>query len=190
VTATPPLLTYVRAQIDQRERSVQTAFPAKVLSWSSADNTVKLEPQFLEVWRDGSERRVETIDEPADAYIDNVPVCFPRHMSWTVATGDFGLVICTKFSLDLWRQRRSATDPGDLRRFGMSGATFHPVLMDETPPTQQFVALANLVKSELDAIETTFNSIVFTVHAGATVGEIATPYTAGEVASATVKVSE
>jgi hypothetical protein len=70
----------------------------------------------------------------------------------------------------------------------MSGATFHPVVIGESPnATQQFVALANLVKSELDDIQATFESIVVGTGGG---GEVATPYTAGAVASATVKVSQ
>ena len=110
---------------------MQTAFPAKVLDWNSSANTVQLEPQFLEVWRDGEERRAETIEAPEDAYIDNVPVLFPRSGSWSITfpieTGSFGLVVCTKYSLDVWRNQGNATDPGDLRRFTMSGAVFHPV---------------------------------------------------------------
>jgi hypothetical protein len=123
--------SYIQNQIEQRERQMQTAFPAKVLSWDSSTNTVQLEPQFFEVWRDGEERRTETIAAPEDAYIDNVPVLFPRSGTWSITfpieAGSFGLVICTKYSLDVWRNQGNAGDPGDLRRFTMSGAVFHPV---------------------------------------------------------------
>ncbi len=47
--------SYIQNQIEQRERQWQTSFPAKVLKWNP-DNTVQLEPQHIEVWRDGDER--------------------------------------------------------------------------------------------------------------------------------------
>jgi hypothetical protein len=37
------------------------------------------------------------------------------------------MVICTKYSLDAFRNQGHRVDPGDLRRFTMSGAVFHPV---------------------------------------------------------------
>jgi len=178
MSATPPLSSFTRNQIEQRERQMQTAFPAKVLDWQSSTNTVQLEPQFFEVWRDGEERRTETIEAPEDAYIDNVPVLFPRSGSWSITfpieTGSFGLVVCTKYSLDVWRNQGNATDPGDLRRFTMSGAVFHPVNLhpngsnlvpfdsthmvigDGTQASQvDFIALAALVDAELASIALT-----------------------------------
>jgi hypothetical protein len=162
--------SYIQNQIEQRERQMQTAFPAKVLSWASSTNTVQLEPQFFEVWRDGEERRTETIAAPEDAYIDNVPVLFPRSGTWSITfpivPGSFGLVICTKYSLDVWRNQGNAGDPGDLRRFTMSGATFHPVNLHPNGSalssvdsgfmclagTGDYMAVASKVELELDRI--------------------------------------
>ena len=192
--STPNLTTFVRSQQSRREVGIQTAFPAKVTSYSASSNTVEIEPQFVEAWttRDGT-RKTQEPDK-----ITNVPCCFPRHMSWTVDTGDFGLVICTKYSLDRWRNERNVIDPGDLRRFTLSGATFHPVLMDETPVTQQFVALANLVNQELSNIKDALDT--HTHLAGGYTTDVAVtgvsgtkstqPYTAGDVGSTIVKVSE
>ena len=198
--------SYIQNQIEQRERQWQTAFPAKVLDWHSDTNTVQLEPQFYEVWRDGDERVTETIEAPEDAYIDNVPVLFPRSGSWSITfpieTGSFGLVVCTKFSLDVWRNQGNATDPGDLRRFTMSGATFHPVnlhpnssalsnvdssVMEMGNGTMQFAALANLVKSALDDMAAAYNGHGH-VDAGTLTGD--TMAVSNPVASTTVKVSE
>jgi hypothetical protein len=184
MSVTPKLSTAITSRIEREQRRMQTAFPAKVVSYSASTNVVTVTPQFIETW---FTRDYERTSEEGDAQIENVPVCFPRHISWTVDSGDFGLVICTKYSLDVWRNRRTRVDPGDLRRFTMAGATFHPVLMDETPdPTQQFVALANLVKSELDAIQTTFESITVGTGGG---GEVLTPYVAGSVAASKVKAT-
>lgn len=197
MSVTPKLSTAIQSRIERSDRGKQTSFPAKVISYSASDNTVVLEPQFIEAWftRD-YERKTETDIDPI---IRNVPVCFPRHMSWQVDIDDFGLVICTKYSLDQWRNQRQRIDPGDLRRFTMSGATFHPVLMDETPVNQQFVALANLVNSELssikDALDTHTHLPGTYANGGGAVtgvsgGKSTQPYTAGDVASARVKVSE
>ena len=127
--STPLLSTYARAQNERRERQMQTAFPAKVLDWHSGDNTVRLEPQFIETWvtSDGTTR----YEDAETTYIDNVPVLFPRSGTWSITfpieTGSFGLVVCTKYSLDAFRNQGNRADPGDLRRFTMSGAVFHPV---------------------------------------------------------------
>jgi hypothetical protein len=108
---------------------MQTILPAKVIRWTSSTNTVEIEPQFIEAWRDEDGRHQETTEDAAR--VSNVPVLFPRSGSWAITfpieTGSFGLVTCTKYSLDRWRQQARRCDPGDLRRFGMSGAVFHPV---------------------------------------------------------------
>jgi len=191
--STPNLNTYVRGQTERREQQMQTAFPAKVLSWSSSTNTVKLEPQFIETWvtRDGTTK----YEEPYNTFIDNVPVCYPWHITWDITVGAFGLVICTKYSLDQWRQQLRRMDPGDLRRFTMSGATFHPVVIGESPNlTQKFVALAEKVDAAFNAM------VVATVPAldGGIVLQEALQAAWGDplpgdtdsCASATVKVSE
>jgi len=221
--STPLLSTYARAQNERRERQMQTAFPAKVLDWHSGTNTVRLEPQFIETWTTNdsapdpdSSIRLKRFHEDAETtYIDNVPVLFPRSGSWSITfpieTGSFGLVVCTKYSLDAFRNQGNRADPEDLRRFTMGGAVFHPVNLypnssalsgvsssvmelgqiltssGASTVTTQFIALANLVKSELDAIQVTFESITVGTGGG---GEVVTPYTAGAVASTSVKVSE
>ena len=183
---------------------MQTACPAKVLSWSSSDNTVRIEPQFIETWADSAGLTHYEDVPDGDAYVDNVPVCYPWHMTWDITVGAFGLVICTKYSLDLWRQQLQRIDPGDLRRFTMSGATFHPVVIGESPnATQQFVALSNLVLDELNALKDKYNvhthgspqapsgNLITSVPSSTPAG--APPdfqYTPSSVASATVKVSE
>jgi hypothetical protein len=162
---------------------MQTAFPAKVIRWDVGTNTVELEPQFIETWvtQDGNRER-EPRDQP---YISNVPVLYPRSGGWSITfpivPGSFGLVLCTKYSLDVWRGQGIATDPGDLRRFTMSGAVFFPVNLypdDETlseintpnsiDPAHMvlgqgsalvdFVALAGKVKDQLDILQAAFDA--------------------------------
>jgi len=184
--STPLLSTYVKSRSVEREQQMQTAFPAKVLEWNSALGVVKLEPQFVETWVTQDGRRLhETLERPEYAYIENVPVCFPHFMSWDIPVDGFGLVICTKYSLDKWRNQLQRVDPGDLRRFTMSGATFHPVVIGRSPSVaQDWVALDSLVRAELVKIQTTLGSVV-----DATFGETYTaPTSSGDLGSSKVKV--
>lgn len=208
--ATPTLEAHINDLIDQRLRSMQTAYPAEVISYDSATSTATIKPLFIEAWRGpGDERLVETIEEDEDAYVENVLVMHPRtaafRIALPVAPGDTGLALCTKYSLDRFRSGGGMSDPGDLRKFGMSGSVFFPVNLYTSDldasdddafvtisqgGTAQFVALANLVNTQLGNIETTFGSIVFTVDTGdgsGTVGTIGTPYSAGDVDGATLK---
>lgn len=177
---TPLLSTYVRNQTERRERQIQTAFPAKVLDWSSDTNTVRLEPQFTETWVTPDDETQHEYVPDGDAYIDNVPVLFPRSGDWSITfpieTGSFGLVICTKYSLDAFRNQGNRRDPGDLRRFTMSGAVFHPVnlhpnasTLSSIPSTTmelskggstEWVTVANLIVAELTSIRTAINTHV------------------------------
>jgi hypothetical protein len=190
-----------------------------VVDWNSSANTVELEPQFVETWvTRGGERKTE--DSPEGANIANVPVCYPRSGQWSmtfpIVTGSFGLVICTKYSLNAWRNSSGArVDPGDLRRFTMSGATFHPVNLSPNSAElelvtgvkngqfirigkdgdDQYVALANLVHEELTAIKTAFDSHIhlgeYLAPGDVTTVAPSTPMpTPSSTASSTVKVSE
>lgn len=209
---TPTLESYINDLIEQKLRQMQTSYPAEVVSYDSATSTATIKPLFIETWRGRDDERVsETIENDEDAHVENVLVMFPRTNTFRVALplspGDTGLAVVTKFSLDRFREGGGMSDPGDLHKFGMSGSVFFPVNLyadgdaldasdDDTVVTisaggtPEFIALANLVKAELDKIETTFGSIVFTVDTGdgtGTVGVIGTAYTASEVAATTLK---
>lgn len=206
--STPSLTTFIKRNIERRDLGMQTTFPAKVVSWDSGDNTVVLEPQFIEAWvtPDGTKH---TEEAPEGREIRNVPVLFPRSGSWSITwpieTGSYGMVVCTKYSLDRWRQAGAPTDAGyDLRRFTLSGATFHPVNLypdnaalsniddahmeiGKTGLTTQFVALANKVDEALTEIASKFNAHGH-VDAGSLTGGTLSGLT--PVGSTTVKVSE
>lgn len=209
---TPTLAGVLNSAQERFARGMQTAFPGKVTQdWDPATLTVEVEPQFHEVWRADEVRYSQPIPP-----IPNVPICFPRAgaygMTFPIAKGDTVLVVCTKYNLDRWRDQAMADDPGDPRKFTLAGAVAIPGLyandaaegLSPTPSSDdlvvssgslihlgdpansQFIALANLVKAELDAVQTSFESIVFTVDTepgGDTSGEVGTAYVAGEVAA-------
>ena len=111
---------------------MQTSYPAEVISFDQAASTVTVKPLFVEAWRGpAGDRLTETIEADEDAYVENVLVAFPRaatfRVTFPIAPGDTGLVIVTKYSLDVFRNSGAANDPGDLTKFGMSGSVFFPV---------------------------------------------------------------
>lgn len=204
---TPSLEAYINDLIEQKLRQMQTAYPAEVVEYNYWEGTATVKPLFIETWRGPADERVsETFENEEDTYVENVLVMFPRtnthQMSFPLAAGDTGLVVVTKYSLDRFRAGGGMSDPGDLRMFGMSGSVFFPVNMypdedalDATegqneiyiggPGTGDFLALkkdVDDIKGELDDIETTFSSIVFTVDTGdgsGTPGLIGTAYSNG-----------
>lgn len=105
---------------------MQTAFVASVVSYDRDTQTATLKPQHLEVW----DAELDPVELPD---LDNVPVLFPGgagySITWDLSPGDFVMVKCTKYSLDVWRQRAELSDPGDFRKFGLSGAVAEAVRM-------------------------------------------------------------
>lgn len=183
---TPTTAGAVRDAIEQRERQMQTSFPARVVagSYDASLGTVTVEPMFYEAWREGSERVVEAPANEADAYVEDVPVAFPRSgdfcITFPIADDSFGLVTCTKYALDVWREAGTVSDPGDLRRFTMSGAVFHPVnlypedanigtigtvdetvfVLSEDPANADWLCLYTETKQNLDDIKTVLDDLI------------------------------
>jgi len=177
MAATPTLEAMVNELIDQRLRQMQTAYPAEVIEYDATTSTATVMPLFIEAWRDTNNDRItETIENTEDTYVENVLVAFPRsgsyRMTYPIAPGDTGLVVCTKYSLDRFRENGGQADPGDLEAFAMSGSVFFPV--NVTPDDDaldssggdgdayiylgiagatDFIALAAKVKTELDEIK-------------------------------------
>ena len=147
--------------IDQRLRQMQTAYPAEVIAYDSSTSLATIKPLFIEAWRGPNDERIEeTIENAEDAYVENVLVMHPRtaafRVALPVAPGDTGLALVTKFSLDRFREGAGAADPGDLRKFTMSGSVFFP--------TNLYVDTDNLDASDDDT--------VITISAGGTAYEL------------------
>lgn len=127
---TPSLGTLFDLAFERWERQAQFAFPAKVVSYDATAHTVELQPQHHEVWRDGDNRRSERLPNLPD-----VPVLYQRAGGFALyippAPGDFMLCVCTKYSLDRWRETARAGDPGDMRRFSLDGCVAIPGLFPD-----------------------------------------------------------
>lgn len=162
---------------DRQERQMETAFPAKVVSFDSAEQSVDVEPAFTQVFRENENRK--SVPYPT---LMGVPVIYQRAGGFSlympVEKGDWVLVVCCKYSLDKWWQSKEANqDPGDMGRFSLNGAVAIPGLFPDTPApngpgnnstavlevpggkelwlgngASSFIALANKVNAELSAI--------------------------------------
>ena len=131
MAATPTLEALINDLIDQRLRQMQTAYPAEVVSYDATTATATVKPLFIEAWRGPNDERIlETIENESETHVENVLVAFPRsgnfRIVFPIAAGDTGLVVVTKYSLDRFRDQGGQQDPGDLRKFTMSGSVFFP----------------------------------------------------------------
>ena len=189
---TPSLEAHINDLIDQRLRQMQTAYPAEVIAYNSATSLATIKPLFIETWRGpNDERLTETIETVEDSYVENVLVMHPRtaafRIALPVAPGDTGLALVTKFSLDRFREGGGQSDPGDLRKFAMSGSVFFPVnlYVDDLNAsdddafitisqggTAQFVALANLCNTEFGKIQDAHDNHIHTTTAVIATGDV------------------
>lgn len=180
----PTLTEVLESFWTRKTRGMQTAFPGTVTKdWDPATLTVEVEPQFHEVWRANEERISQAVPP-----IPNVPLVFPRAgnfgLTFPVVAGDTVLVICTKYSLDRWREQAQATDPGDPRKFTLAGAVAIPGLYHNEgaagitpapasadlvisspslvhvgdPGSTDWLTLYTQVKKNLDDLKTAFDS--------------------------------
>ena len=172
------LLEGIRGQMAR----IHTALPGVVVSYDAASQTATVKPAFKFAYKDpsgdGSVKRYEP------NAISNVPVAFPGagdfSITWDLAAGDEVLLIFAERSLDEWRSLGgSSHEPSDLRRFDLSDAIAYPdtrspanamgadayaagALVVGAPEVRlgssaaaEFVALRNLVETELNRIWTT-----------------------------------
>lgn len=200
----------LRRGIDSRVADVWTAFPAKVLSYDADNQVADLEPKIRRPLPtdDGT---IEFEDLPV---LPNVPIRFPRGggdqyaITWPLQAGDWVDVTVETYSSSGWRQTGETGDPLDVRAHNLSSVYARP---GASPNTQklagandpdnalvldapliklirgasEFVALANLVRNELDAIKTTLGTGTTPVGGGTVT--FGTPYVPGNVAATKVK---
>lgn len=206
---TPTLDTVLELARDRWERQMFTAFPAKVTAFDDTNQVVEVEPAFYEVFRRDGERVAQALQP-----IPNVPILYPRGNGFGIyipaAVGDWVLVVCTKYSIDRWRETARAGDPGDVRRFTLDGAIAIPGIYPNDPidggvgnannavfeipagkelhlgaaNAASFIALATAVEAELEKVRADLAGI--TCNTGTIAHSV--PYTTvGSVKSAKVK---
>ena len=107
-------------------RSLHTSFPAKVLAYDVAAQTVDLEPQLMrELEDDEGALEYETLPTLYD-----VPVQWPRAggfvVTFPVKPGDFVEVQCAEQSTLRWREKGAVSEPGISQPHGLNGCIAKP----------------------------------------------------------------
>lgn len=171
----------IRRALDSRAGDVWTSFPARVKSYDAADQTAELEPMIKRPvpLDDG------TWTSEALPILPTVKVQFPRGgggtvaITWPLEAGDCVLVHVAIYSFAAWLRTGEPGDPGDLRihhlsnAFAVPGVAPNDQTLDQATDAAlvieagtiklgknaaQFVAMANLVTANLNALVTTLNS--------------------------------
>jgi hypothetical protein len=172
---------------------VRTVLPARVLSYDRATQTVSAQVLIRSAFVDPETRLLDTyLPKP----IPKVPVLWMGgangSITFELAAGDQGLLMCAERSIDEWKQTGDVDNTArDIRRFDLSDALFLPAgkaLPDALPATAvdatalviaaallklgdntavDFVALSSLVDAELAKIKLAYD---VHVHGGVTVG--------------------
>lgn len=128
MTVTPSMAELIRRAIDSRLVDVHTSIPGRVEAYDEATQTVDVAPQIKRAIRTDAGAKVLE-DLPV---IPSVPVAFLRagafFITVPIVKGDTGLIIFSERATDTWRATGRASDPGDQRPLGLSGASFLPGL--------------------------------------------------------------
>ena len=193
--------------LENRLHAITVALPGKVISRDLADNTVDVEVQT----RIPIDMEDDTVGHETLPVIPAVPVLFAKagaySITFPISPGDTGTVLVMTYSISKWLDSGKVSEPGDTRVSHISNAVFLPGLCPKAQipasvstvalvldaPTEihlgagatQFVALANLVKAELEKIEAALSTASAPPGGGAVVYGV--PYAAGDVAATKVK---
>lgn len=107
-------------------RSLHTSFPARVLAYDVAAQTVDVEPQLMRELED---------DEGALAY-ETLPVLYDVPVQWQraggfvltfpITVGDFVEIQCAEQSTLAWRDSGQVSEPGLSQPHGLNGAIAKP----------------------------------------------------------------
>lgn len=115
--------------------NINTAMPAKVLSYNASNQTATVQPMYKRKFSDNSEAALPVLN--------NVPVLFPRtkdaFLSLPIAAGDFVLLVFSQRSLDDFLARGEILSPTDSREYSINDAIAIPGLF---PSSQTILASA------------------------------------------------
>lgn len=178
---TPGLADVFELALDGRLRGLHVALPGKVTEYDATTQTATVQPTVQQAVQDPDGFWIhETLPE-----IYDVPVMFMRSPSFTltfpIPVGTTGQLLFNERDIGQWRHTGQIGSPGDQRCHSLAGAVFFPTMAPDADvssvsathavvglPTSamllvgagatEYVALANLVLSELQSIRTAFNA--------------------------------
>ena len=122
---TPDLSTVIEAAVKYHLGEVNTAIPARIISYDPTTQAAEVQPLIKRRYKNG-----DVIDR---APITGVPVVFPAAgggiITFPVVEGDTVLLIFSQRSIDRWiRGDGQPVDPGDNRKHDISDAMAIPGL--------------------------------------------------------------
>lgn len=131
--STPDLATVIKDAIKYQLSDVNTAIPARIISYNPETQEAEVEPVIKKRYKNGKVVR--------RAPITGVPVVFPAAgggiISFPVQAGDTVLLIFSQRSIDRWvRSGGEPVDPGDNRKHDISDAIAIPGLFTLTNALQ------------------------------------------------------
>lgn len=124
----------IDAGLSSLNKELRVALPARVESYDADKQKASLQPLLLDFYEDErGARKTERLPVVSD-----VPVLFPSgggaFVTFPVATGDTGLLLCADRSLDVWLNRGGEVDPNDTRCHHLTDAVFLPGLYPFSAP--------------------------------------------------------
>lgn len=194
---TPGALSVLQKLLADDRADLHVALPGTVQSYDPAKQVADVKPTLKRVTRDQDDGRLVDTLPVVPAVPVCFPRGGTYFVTWPLAAGDSGLLVFCERDLSPWRATGQDSDPLDEGLHTLAGAVFlpgletaaralssrpdHLVLGKEGGPEVhldgshvdlgaaggQLVALANLVKARLDAIQSAFDSHV---HAGVQAG--------------------
>jgi hypothetical protein len=178
MTTSVDMLEAIENIVENELQPVRVALPARVESYDDAEGSVSVKPTVkVPIADEEAELGYSYIDPPV---ISRVPVAWPQgggsYIKWKLEAGDYVLLVFADTSIDDWLVSGGIeSQPESDRRFDISDAIAIPGMspyvsslptiadgLELEHPTEirlgagatNFVALANLVLSELQAIKT------------------------------------
>ncbi len=132
MSTTPTQREALDAVLRAGRRSLHTCFPAKVLAYDVAAQTVDVEPQIMRELQD-DEGHLEHEKLPV---IYDVPIQWYRgggcYIGVPLKVGDFVEIQCAEQSLLVWRDKGDVSEPGISQAHGLNGCMARPGWFPDT----------------------------------------------------------
>lgn len=103
--------------------NVHTSLPGIIVSYDPSTNKAQVQPALNKNFTSG---------EMPMPILQNVPIVFPKNITFPINAGDYVLLIFSERSLDLWKSVGGQVTPTDPRKFDLSDAMAIPGLMPFT----------------------------------------------------------
>lgn len=113
----------IRDTVNAMLANVHTSLPGIVVDYDPLNNKATIQPALNKNFTSG------VIPLPI---LENVPIVFPKNITFPVRSGDYVLLVFIERSIDLWLSVGGQVTPSDPRKFDLSDAVAIPGLMPFT----------------------------------------------------------